>query len=307
MSNEIDMMRKLEHPNVIKLKEFYDKLDYKKRNGKAIPVAAIVMEVAKGGELFEYINKTGRLLEEEARTIFHVLIETIEFFHLQGIAHRNLKLENLLFDADFNLKVTDFGYATCCFTSLGIRKLTTIPNAENYLAPEVFSSPSYDGMVLDLYSASIILFLMVSGIPPFMRAEVRDPFYKLISMNRYDNFWLAHEKDKKKKDQKAFFSEEFKRFINSTLASDPAQRLTLSEIKSHPWYLGKCAVIREFKEKFDVRRRKVEEELKKQHENKLKEKEKIKEQVSNQGELRAFSGIRPIFRGEEVIYALWAR
>jgi serine/threonine protein kinase len=73
---------------------------------------AIVMEYAGGGELFEYVANTGRFTEPVARTYFHQMVEALEYIHNQGIAHRDMKPENLLFSEDFILKVADFGFST---------------------------------------------------------------------------------------------------------------------------------------------------------------------------------------------------
>lgn len=304
LKEEVEMMRKIDHPNVIKLKEFHENLEYKKRNGKSVPVAAIVMELATGGELFEYVKRTGKFTEEEARTIFHVLIETLQFFHTKGIVHRNIKPENLLFDADFNLKIADLGYSTTVISSEGYQQLTTIPTSDTYLAPEVLLGQPYDGMVLDLFSAAMILFVMVTGLPPFMRADSKDPFYKLILICRYDNFWAAHQRGQAKEaNKKSPFSDEFKAFMNSMFSADPAQRLTLSEIKSHPWYTGKTETLSQIKKNFELKQLQVEEALKKLREEKAKDKErrKLKEKGEAQFmDLRAFNGVR-VWRGLSVI------
>ena len=73
---------------------------------------AIVIELAKNGELFEYVSQGGMFKEEVARKYFHQLIEGLEYLHGQGIAHRDLKPENLLFDENFSLKIADFGNKT---------------------------------------------------------------------------------------------------------------------------------------------------------------------------------------------------
>lgn len=77
---------------------------------------------------------------------------------------------------------------------------------------------------------------MYAGTPPFNKADTKDPYYKLLTTNRHDVFWNAHAKHKPSNN---FFSKEFKDLMNSMLNLDPNQRLTIAEIKQHPWFLGK--------------------------------------------------------------------
>ena len=112
MKTELDIMTELAaHPNIIKLMD-NGVSTYSKESGKQKEVAFIVFELASGGELFTFIADTGRFAEPVARYYFKQLLEGLEYCHNKGVAHRDLKLENLLIDDQFKLKIADFGFST---------------------------------------------------------------------------------------------------------------------------------------------------------------------------------------------------
>jgi serine/threonine protein kinase len=109
------------------------------------------------------------------------------------------------------------------------------------MAPEIHMRKPYSGASVDLFAAGIILFIMVTQHPPFTVAKTDDPFYKLICANRHDLFWKAHSKNK----PEGFFSEEFIHLINGLISFDPAQRISMEQVKGHPWMSGATATLHE--------------------------------------------------------------
>lgn len=295
LKTEVGIMQNLKYPNIVNLIEFHEKAEYFKKSGKVVKVVAIVMELARGGELFEYVANTGRFNEYEARTYFHQLIDTIEFCHNQGFSHRDLKPENLLFDSEFNLKVADFGFSTLLAGKDGSGQLSTVLGTESYMAPEIHLKQPYSGSAVDLFACAIILFIMMSGTPPFLKAEPKDSHYKLICVNRHGMFWDAHEKNKEKLPGQNFFSEDFRNLMNSMLSLDPAQRLSLAEVKAHPWYQGKTLSIKEIKNNFIQRKKEVDAQLQRAKEAKMKTKaqqQNIQTQTIQVG-AGAYGGFKP--------------
>jgi len=300
IKKEIEILQKLNHPNIVNLIDFYENATYVKKNEKTYSAVAIIMELVPGGELFEYLADSGFFSEEITRTYFKIIIDTLEYCFNQGITHRDLKPENLLFDDNFNLKIADFGFATLLVGRDGSGDLRTVLGTESYMAPEIHMRKPYSGTAVDLFATSIILFIMASGTPPFMKADPNtDPYYKVLCAGKYETFWKAHEKHKPKTEGKEhFFSDEFKDLVQVMFSLDPKKRLTIEQIKAHPWYNGPTVEIEVLKAEFIKRKEKVDAELKRQKEAKEKKKEQMSQKKAHQAS-GAFTGIQP-FRSLEV-------
>lgn len=146
------------------------------------------------------------------------------------------------------------------------------------MAPEIHLKMSYNGPTIDLFAAGIILFILYAGTPPFSRADPRDEFYKFICTNKHEGFWKSHLKHKP---NSQFFSEGFKSLMNSMLAFDPTQRLSLSEIKAHPWYNGPTTSKEDIFQMFYERKKKVDLEMEIQKKRRALKKKMQEEQYSN--------------------------
>ncbi|TDH04577.1 hypothetical protein EPR50_G00134200 [Perca flavescens] len=151
---EVRIMKGLNHPNIVQLFEVIetDKTLY------------LIMEYASGGEVFDYLVSHGRMKEVEARAKFRQIVSAVHYCHTKNIVHRDLKAENLLLDADANIKIADFGFSNE-FT-LG-NKLDTFCGSPPYAAPELFQGKKYDGPEVDVWSLGVILYTLVSGSLPF--------------------------------------------------------------------------------------------------------------------------------------------
>ena len=135
----------------------------------------IVLEYA-GGELFNYIVANGRMPEHQARRFFQQLISGIEYSHRLKIVHRDLKPENVLLDDDLNVKIADFGLSN------EIKDgdfLKTSCGSPNYAAPEVIRGGLYTGPEIDVWSAGVILYVMLCGRLPFEDDDVQTLFTKI--------------------------------------------------------------------------------------------------------------------------------
>ena len=151
------------------------------------------------------------------------MTNVLDHLEASGIAHRDLKLENILVDDDMNLKVADFGFATF----KDIHKLRSYRGTKTYMAPEIKEGKQYDGRQVDVFSTGVILWIIVKGIFPFQEARKDDYYYKLILQGQLAQYW--------KKTSSEALSDEFKDLILKMLNYDPSQRPTVAELRGHPW------------------------------------------------------------------------
>lgn len=193
-------------------------------------VPFFVIELAQSGELYNWVAHGQKFPESFARYFFRQIITGIEYLHNSGFAHRDLKMENVLIGADRKVKIADFGLAGPIIGKDASGYLKSIKGTVKYRAPEITSASTakYMGAMADIFSLGVILFNLVTRLPPFNKAEISDSYYRLIASNRADVFW--------KYCQSFNLSEELKELITSMLNPLPTLRPSIADIKSHPWY-----------------------------------------------------------------------
>lgn len=206
---EISLMKRLRHDNVVKL---YEVLTSRSK-------IFIVLELCKGGELFEKIASATRFNEEVSRFYFRQLIRGVEYCHANGICHRDLKPENLLLDEKGVLKISDFGL--CANLDKEDILLKTQCGTPNYTCPEILLGKKYDGKPADVWSCAVILFVMLAGFLPFEEDSTSELVNKI--MRAEYSF-------------PSFFPDGPKKLIQHILVVEPTKRLTIKQIKSTEWY-----------------------------------------------------------------------
>jgi len=194
---------------------------------------ALFTEVAKNGDIFGAVTKGLISNEVLARTYFRQLVEGMEYIHAQGVAHLDLKLDNVMLNADFQLKIIDFDQS-----QLITDKRCTSYGTVCYRAPEVKAGDCSNLAAADVFSAGIILFALLAKEFPFTEDE--DNSFKNI--RRYPTF-LNHNKyfwagKAEKKGNMNFYSQDFIELVNGMLQKDPNSRFTIQQIKESRWYKG---------------------------------------------------------------------
>ncbi|XP_048146127.1 serine/threonine-protein kinase SIK1 isoform X2 [Corvus hawaiiensis] len=177
----------------------------------------IVTEFAKNGEMFDHLTSNGHLSESEARKKFWQILSAVEYCHSHHIVHRDLKTENLLLDANMNIKLADFGFGN--FYKSG-EPLSTWCGSPPYAAPEVFEGKEYEGPHLDIWSLGVVLYVLVCGSLPFDGPNLPTLRQRVLE----GRFRIPY-----------FMSEDCETLIRRMLVVDPTKRITISQIKQHRW------------------------------------------------------------------------
>ncbi|XP_037911508.1 testis-specific serine/threonine-protein kinase 3-like isoform X1 [Hermetia illucens] len=246
MPREIDVVKGLRHENLIR---YYQSIETTHR-------VYIIMQFAENGSLLDLIRKEGYLDENRARKYFRQLIAVLDYCHNQGVVHRDIKCENLLFDKNYNIKLIDFGFARGNMKPNG----TNIPLSETYCgsyayaSPEVLKGIPYQPQYSDIWASGVVLFAMVFGRLPF------------------DGSTYAHLV--KQVQNKVVFprdpsvSSMCKHLITKIIAPLKV-RITIDGIEEDPWFLGETATTSS-----DVKKEKEKDKEKEKEKDKEKEKEK---------------------------------
>ena len=150
--------------------------------------------------------------EDAGRFFLLQLLDSVEYMHNNKVAHRDLKLENLLIESNLDTKIADFGFAS----NSNIHELSSYRGTLTYMAPEIKEGKQYDGTKADVFSLGVILFIIVQGIFPFKEARLEEYFYGLLFAGDTDTYW--------KKVHGEHLSAEFKDLVLSMFNYDPSKR-----------------------------------------------------------------------------------
>ncbi|KAJ6845111.1 serine/threonine-protein kinase SAPK3-like [Iris pallida] len=207
----------LRHPNIVRFKEVLLTPTH----------LAIVMEYAAGGELFDRICVAGRFSEDEARYFFQQLVSGVSYCHSMEICHRDLKLENTLLDGSPipRLKICDFGYSKSSLLHSCPKSTVGTPA---YIAPEVLSRKEYNGKMADVWSCGVTLYVMLVGAYPFEDLDDPRNFRKAISRILSVQYSIPNY---------IRVSPACRHIFSRIFVANPYKRITIPEIKKHPWFL----------------------------------------------------------------------
>eukprot|EP00929_Paragymnodinium_shiwhaense_P066997 TRINITY_DN3368_c0_g2_i1.p1 TRINITY_DN3368_c0_g2~~TRINITY_DN3368_c0_g2_i1.p1 ORF type:complete len:562 (+),score=168.47 TRINITY_DN3368_c0_g2_i1:120-1805(+) len=213
LESEVDLFLGMDHPHVARLYDVYESHEW----------LSLVMECCEGGELFDRVIEMKKFSEENAADAIRQMLLAVNYLHSQGIVHRDLKLENFLYDAPFSehLKLIDFGFSKVVDPNAVMRSSC---GTLSYAAPEVLNM-NYT-QKCDLWSMGVISFILLSGGMPFSGNKEEETAKKIKSgaFEMKPHRWNG-------------VSEEAKGFVKALLTVDPKNRLTAEQALEHPWIL----------------------------------------------------------------------
>lgn len=237
---EIKSLTQIRHENVMKLYAYNLSAKYPLHEGGFVKTILLVLEYCPGGELFDILYYADKLDEVIARTYFHQMMYGLQAVHKAGIAHRDLKPQNLLLDTKFCLKITDFGLSKIMETEADRIMKTTYVGTRGYQAPELLKNQKYTN-ACDVFSMGVVLFILLAGYPPFEAAHKTDKWYRPLATGHPDKFWHVHRGAK--------INDTAKDLIEKMLSYRPSKRISVADILKHDWFDGPTEDIKNLKEK----------------------------------------------------------
>lgn len=207
---EIKILKRIDHPNIIKLYEAIDTAKY----------VYLATEFVPGPSLLQYLkSRPDRMMtESEAKNLWTQLIKAVSYLHSKNITHRDIKLENILLSEDCKtIKLIDFGFSTCWLPS---KKLSIYCGTPSYMAPQIVQKREYHGPPTDIWACGVLLFTMLCGKFPFRGSSDRELYRKIMK-------GLYNIPD--------HVSYEVRLLLTKILEVDPNKRLTADELLAEDW------------------------------------------------------------------------
>lgn len=226
---ETAILKLFDHPNVLKLYDVFETDKY----------AFLVLERASSGELFDLITRRGRLGTSLAKLLLAQLVQALRHCHRLGVAHRDVKPENVLLDSKYVAKLCDFGMAKsfaqiastvedgvpseakAIFSSSGEPLLTTACGSPHYASPELLKGLPYDGCKSDTWSLGIVAYALITGSLPFDSPRLSTLFQLIIR----GEFYMP-----------SFVPPDYAALIRALLDPNPETRISLDDVPSHPCF-----------------------------------------------------------------------
>nr|AGM32441.1 CAMK family protein kinase [Coptotermes formosanus] len=208
---EIEIHRSLFHPNIVQYRGVFQDQSY----------VYILLEYCENGSVSEEFKKSPPFSEEKTKKIVMQVLVALGYLHQHRVIHRDLKLQNLLFDADRNVKVADFGLSAQMQDDDEKRK--TICGTPGYLSPELVGGGSQGhSYSVDIWALGVCTFLMLTGTQPFQAADKKQTFQRISNV---DYRWP----------DACNVSDNARNFVDSIMQKDPMLRPSISQLMQHPF------------------------------------------------------------------------
>ena len=207
---ETDIMRNLKHSSITKILEMFESEKY----------VLIIMEYIPGGNLHSYIKKRKKISEHITKVLFKQIIEGIKYIHSHGIVHRDIKLDNILLDLNNNIKICDFGVSKRINENTLLYDQCGTPLS---MAPEIIMNNGYCGFPVDVWSAGVSLYMMLTGKAPFNKTSNNTLQYEIVNSHFPE---IEH------------VSTECNDLLCKMLEKDPYKRITIENVLKHKWFIN---------------------------------------------------------------------
>uniref|UniRef100_A0A2P2MYD2 Protein kinase domain-containing protein n=1 Tax=Rhizophora mucronata TaxID=61149 RepID=A0A2P2MYD2_RHIMU len=199
------------HPNVIQIFNVYEDQTH----------LHMVMELCDGQDLHSRILANGPFPESEAKAVFTQLMRAISHCHQHGVVHRDVKADNILFDGRNSVKLADFGSAAA--VAVEGETMSSVVGTPYYVAPEVLAGMEY-GEKVDVWSAGVVLYIMLAGFPPFHGETAVEIFGAVLRGNLRFPPRAFHS-----------VSSGLKELLRRMLCKDVSKRLSAEQVLRHQW------------------------------------------------------------------------
>lgn len=217
LRNEVELFLSMDHPHIARLVDVYECEDHLK----------LVMECLEGGELFDRIREMKLFSEELAADSMWQMLLAINYIHGKHIVHRDIKLENFLYDTEARdyLKLIDFGFSRVHKATMQKMQIScgTLP----YMAPEVVAQVGYT-KACDLWSMGVVLFILLLGYMPFPSETNQDGHDRTVNLIKRGKYTVKPEKWSR-------LSVVAKDFLTQLLERDPSARISAEAALGHPF------------------------------------------------------------------------
>jgi len=229
--NEITACTVVKHSGIVKLHTFWkEKDDY-----------FILMEYVNGMDLFAFMEKSDftPLKEKVARKHFLELLSSVLYLHRNGIAHRDIKMENIIITEQEKVKLIDFGLCTFMSKKAGNTEgdgdeilSTRWCGSEDYVCPEILQQKPYSGIKADVWSMGVVLYIMLFGELPFsFKARAK----AILKGTLHPTVKFVDEEDSS---SDLHVSDSAKDLLRKMLCVDPQKRISSEEVAKHKWIVG---------------------------------------------------------------------